>query len=53
LIDARVHAHIGGRPNIIGVFEECVRYAKSFKDVWFCTKGEIAKYYLDHYVGKS
>jgi len=53
LIDALVHAHIGGRPNIIGVFEECVRYAKSFKDVWFCTKGEIAKYYLDNYVYKS
>jgi len=53
LIDALVHAHIGGRPNIIGVFEECVRYAKSFKDVWFCTKGEIAKYYLDNYVHKS
>jgi len=35
LIDALVHAHIGGRPNIIGVFEECIRYAKSFKDVWF------------------
>jgi allantoinase len=50
LIDALVHAHIGGRPNIIGVFEECIRYAKSFKDVWFCTKGEIAKYYLDNYV---
>ena len=53
LIDALVHAHIGGRANIIGVFEECVRYAKSFKDVWFCTKGEIAKYYLDNYVYKS
>ena len=50
LIDALVHAHIGGRPNIIGVFEECIRYAKSFKEVWFCTKGEIAKYYLDTYV---
>ncbi|HYT58170.1 MAG TPA: polysaccharide deacetylase family protein [Verrucomicrobiae bacterium] len=52
LIDALVHAHIGGRPNIIGIFEECIRYAKSFKDVWFCTKGEIAKYYLDHYVSR-
>jgi peptidoglycan/xylan/chitin deacetylase (PgdA/CDA1 family) len=50
LIDCLVHAHIGGRPNIIGVFEECIRYAKSFKDVWFATKGEIAKYYLDRYV---
>jgi len=53
LIDALVHAHIGGRPNIIGVFEECIRYAKGFKDVWFCTKGEIAKWYLDQVVGKS
>jgi peptidoglycan/xylan/chitin deacetylase (PgdA/CDA1 family) len=53
LIDALIHAHIGGRPNIIGVFEECIRYTKSFKDVWFCTKGEIAKWYLDQYVSKS
>lgn len=53
LIDALVHAHIGGRPNIIGVFEECIRYAQSFKDVWFCTKGEIAKYYRDRYVNKA
>ena len=53
LIDALVHAHIGGRPNIIGVFEECIRYAKGFKDVWFCTKGEIASWYLDNYVRKQ
>ena len=53
LIDCLVHAHIGGRPNIIGVFEEAIRYAKSFKDVWFATKGEIAKYYLDTYVHKT
>jgi len=52
LIDALVHAHIGGRPNIIGVFEECIRYAKGFKDVWFCTKGEIAKWYLERYYRK-
>jgi peptidoglycan/xylan/chitin deacetylase (PgdA/CDA1 family) len=50
LIDALVHAHIGGRPHIIGVFEECIRYAKGFNDVWFCTKGEIAKWYLERYV---
>jgi peptidoglycan/xylan/chitin deacetylase (PgdA/CDA1 family) len=53
LIDALVHAHIGGRPNIIGVFEECIRYAKGFKNVWFCTKGEIATWYRDNYVGKQ
>ena len=53
LIDCLVHAHIGGRPNIIGVFEECIRYAKGFPEVWFATKGEIAKYYLDTYVTKS
>ena len=53
LIDALVHAHIGGRPNIIGVFEQCIGYAKEFTDVWFCTKGEIAKWYLKRYVKKA
>lgn len=53
LIDALVHAHIGGRPNMIGVFEQCILYAKGFTDVWFCTKGEIAKWYLDRYVKKG
>jgi peptidoglycan/xylan/chitin deacetylase (PgdA/CDA1 family) len=53
LIDALVHAHIGGRPNIIGVFEECIRYAKGFEDVWFCTKGEIARWYLNNYLERG
>jgi allantoinase len=53
LIDALVHAHIGGRPNIIGVFEECIHYAQRFKDVWFCTKGEIARWYLERYVSTT
>jgi len=53
LIDCLVHAHIGGRPHLIGVWEECIRYAKGFPDVWFATKGEIAKYYLDTYASES
>lgn len=52
VIDALVHAHIGGRPNIAGVFEECIRYARGFTDVWFCTKREIAQWYLGRYVKK-
>ncbi len=52
LVDALVHAHIGGRPNMIGVFDQCIAYAKGFKDVWFCTKGEIAQWYLERYVSK-
>jgi peptidoglycan/xylan/chitin deacetylase (PgdA/CDA1 family) len=52
LIDCLVHSHIGGRPHIIGVFEECIRYAKGFPEVWFATKGEIAQWYLDNYVRK-
>lgn len=50
VIDALVHAHIGGRAHIAPVFEKCIRYAKGFPDVWFCTKGEIARWYLDHHV---
>ena len=53
LIDALIHAHIGGRPNYIGMYEQCITYAKQFSDVWFCTKGEIAQWYLDRYVKKS
>lgn len=50
VMDALVHAHIGGRANIAPYFEQCIRYAKGFPDVWFCTKGEIARWYLDRYV---
>lgn len=53
VMDALVHAHIGGRANIAGVFEQCIRYAKGFADVWFCTKAEIAKWYLGRYVKKT
>lgn len=53
VMDALIHAHIGGRANMVGVFEECIRYTKGFSDVWFCTKGEIAKWYLDRYVNKK
>ena len=50
LVDALVHAHIGGRPNMISFFDQCIAYAKGFSDVWFCTKGEIAKWYLEQHV---
>jgi len=53
IMDALVHAHIGGRANIAGVFEQCIRYAKGFPDVWFCTKGEIARWYLERYFKKN
>ncbi|MFQ5684403.1 MAG: polysaccharide deacetylase family protein, partial [Candidatus Binatia bacterium] len=53
IMDALVHAHIGGRANIAGVFEQCIRYAKGFADVWFCTKADIARWYFDRYMKKS
>ena len=53
VIDALVHAHIGGRAHIAGIFEQCIRYTKGFSNVWFCTKGEIAQWYLDRYVKKA
>jgi len=53
IMDALVHAHIGGRANIAGVFEQCIRYARGFPDVWFCTKGEIARWYLERYFKRN
>lgn len=53
IMDALVHAHIGGRADIAGVFEQCIRYAKGFPNVWFCTKGEIARWYLERYFKRN
>ena len=41
------------RNHVKGTIDTNGRIAKGFPDVWFATKGEIAKYYLDRYVNQS
>ncbi|MEI6114010.1 MAG: polysaccharide deacetylase family protein [Burkholderiales bacterium] len=45
------HAPLFGHPMGAWAFEECIRYARSFKDVWFATGREVAQWWLDRYEG--
>jgi peptidoglycan/xylan/chitin deacetylase (PgdA/CDA1 family) len=46
LLNATIHAHILARPWGAQAFENCLKYAKNFEDVWVTTRKEIAKWYL-------
>src|SRR6266550_1344635 len=43
------HPFVGGRPFRALLLREFIRYAKSHKQVWFATAGEIAKWYRENY----
>ena len=41
-----LHTHFGGRPMIMSVFEEIVRYFQQFPDVWFARHEELGRWAL-------
>jgi peptidoglycan/xylan/chitin deacetylase (PgdA/CDA1 family) len=47
LLVLTLHCQFGGRPLMIAVFEEVVRYIAQFPDVWFARHGELARWALD------
>jgi peptidoglycan/xylan/chitin deacetylase (PgdA/CDA1 family) len=48
LIGLAIHAHAGGRPLVVAVFEQILRYFQSFPDVWFARAGDVAQYVFDN-----
>ena len=46
LMNIGLHPHVIGQPFRIRALREFVDYAKSFPDVWWATREEIAEYYL-------
>ncbi|MBI2961893.1 MAG: polysaccharide deacetylase family protein [Betaproteobacteria bacterium] len=42
-----LHCHFGGRPLIIAVFDELMKYVASHSDVWLARHGELARWALD------
>jgi peptidoglycan/xylan/chitin deacetylase (PgdA/CDA1 family) len=44
-----LHCRISGRPGRALAISKFVEYVKSFPDVWFATRREIAEYWLEHY----
>ena len=46
LMNIGLHPHVIGQPFRIRALREFVDYAKSFPDVWWATREEIAEFYL-------
>jgi peptidoglycan/xylan/chitin deacetylase (PgdA/CDA1 family) len=42
-----LHCRIVGRPGRINALRRFIEYAKAFPDVWFATREEIARSWLD------
>jgi peptidoglycan/xylan/chitin deacetylase (PgdA/CDA1 family) len=47
-----VHPFLTGLPFRIAWLDKALQYIKGFKDVWFTTSGEIAKWYYQKYMGE-
>lgn len=44
-----LHPHVIGQPYRIRALRDFIRYAKTFDDVWFATREEIAEWYLENH----
>ncbi len=40
--------HVVGQPFRIRALRDFLRYVKQFDDIWFCSREELADWYLDH-----
>ena len=43
-----IHPHVIGQPYRVRAIRDFIRYAKTFDDVWFATREEIAEWYLEN-----
>ncbi|CAN5547418.1 hypothetical protein BH09PSE5_BH09PSE5_15650 [soil metagenome] len=48
MLSLSAHAAMYGRPFGVSAVEECIRYARSFPDVWFATGKQVADWWLSH-----
>ena len=44
-----LHCRLIGRPGRIKTLKKFISYAKSFKDVWFCRRIDIANHWIKTY----
>ena len=44
-----LHPHVIGQPYRVRAIRDFIRYAKTFDDVWFATREEIAEWYLENH----
>ncbi|MSQ71192.1 MAG: hypothetical protein EXR27_07875 [Betaproteobacteria bacterium] len=48
MLSLSAHAAMYGRPFGVSAVEECIRYARSFPDVWYATGQQVADWWLQH-----
>jgi hypothetical protein len=48
MIDVTAHTHVMGRAAGAWVYDEIAQRVLDAKDVWVCTRAEMAKYVLEH-----
>jgi peptidoglycan/xylan/chitin deacetylase (PgdA/CDA1 family) len=48
LLGLAIHAHAGGRPLVVAIFEQILNYFRQFSDVWFARVDEIAQFVYDN-----
>ena len=51
IMNVGLHPHVIGLPYRIGALREFFAYVKSHKDVWFCSREELARWYLGNHKG--
>ena len=51
MMSVGLHARIVGRPGRIGALSRFIEYAQGHADVWFATREEIARTWLEHHKG--
>ena len=49
MMSVGLHCRLVGRPGRAAGLSEFLDYAKSFDDVWICTREEIANHFYEHH----
>ncbi len=49
MMSVGLHCRLSGRPGRFAALEEFLRYARSFDDVWFCRRLDIANHWRKHH----
>jgi hypothetical protein len=49
IMNVGLHPHVIGQPHRIGALRDFLRYVQTHKDVWFPSREELARWYLDNH----
>jgi putative urate catabolism protein len=53
MMSVGLHCRLAGRPGRFAALERFIRYAKTFDDIWWCRRIDIARHWHDHHPPES